>query len=209
MYYKNKTQKVLEQMDVGKIGEIFFIKHIFPNIKHFKNKKIVDLRGTKLEKNKDIDFLIVPNDYHVDVENLDWQENVINELSYHTENNLSDSNIFAIEIKTDKKANIANNLVYDITSHDKPGGCARTICDFLFYVVLDENNNIIKHLNINMFKLRRFLRENCKNINKIKGLSLLNMQDEQNINDGNSLLLLVNFNLLNNIAKTYEVNGTL
>ena len=207
---KSKSEKVNEQMEIGNIGEDIFCIEFVPTIKSFYNKKIVDLRGTLLEKDNDIDFLLVPLEYTVDINNLEWQEKIKNELTYHTEDSLKNAEIFAIEIKTDKKSYKTNRLVYDITSHDKRGGCARSLCDFLFYVVIDDNNNACNYYFFNMFKLRRYIREHCEEINKTKNFFLLNFKDDINETDSKSLLLLINFNILvkNKIGKKYNVYGT-
>ena len=172
------------------------------------------MRGTQFEKDYDIDFLILPKDMFVDKNNLEWQKSIKNELIYHTEKNIGESNIFAIEIKTDTKAIKTGNIAYDITSHDKPGGLARSLADFAFFVIIDENNTIAKYCMVNMFKFRRVIGQQIKDVNKIGGFFMTYFKDEENEKDGNSLLLLTSFNFLekNNVAKVYNFkvfNGTL
>ena len=50
MSEKPKKEKVKEQIEVGKIGEDFFLKYYVPTIKQFVEKQIVDMRGTQFEK---------------------------------------------------------------------------------------------------------------------------------------------------------------
>ena len=45
-----------------------------------------------------------------DKDNLEWQKTIKNELSYHTEKSIKNSEIFAIEVKTDSKALKTNNI---------------------------------------------------------------------------------------------------
>lgn len=214
MSEKTKDEKVKEQIEIGKIGEDFFLKYYVPTIKQFVGKQIVDMRGTQFEKDYDIDFLILPKEMFVDKDNLEWQKSIKNELIYHTEEKIGESKIFAIEVKTDTKAIKTGNIAYDITSHNKPGGLARSLADFAFFVIIDKNNMVAKYCMVNMFKFRRIIGEQIKDVNKVKGFFMTYFKDEENEKDGNSLLLLTSFNFLekNNVAKVYNFkvfNGTL
>lgn len=211
MEYKKKSDKVKEQSDIGKIGEDFFLNTIFPI--HFLSHKVyIDTKGTQLEKDKDIDALIFKTDEQININDLNTQNEIKERLSYHTLKNLESQDFYAIEIKTDKRITETGNIVYDITSHDKPGGLARSECDFLIYVFLDKNNQVCKYAIINMFKLREYIRVNNQLYNvKGSGLKIKNFQDKENKKDGNSLLLLINIYKLqeNKIAMIKNVNGTL
>lgn len=194
-------------MKIGKIGESFFEKYYFPTIKRSDETKIIDVRKTRLERENDIDYIVVPKDMIVDdVNNLEWQNFIKDELMSHTEKKLKKSKIFAIEVKTDTKALKTGNVPYDITSHDKPGGLGRSLADFIFFAAIDENQNVRKYSMINSFKLRRVIGENCEKINKIPGLFMKYFKDGENKKDGNSLLLLTSFEFLekNKIAKVYD-----
>lgn len=210
MENKKKSEKVKEQQDVGEIGENFSFKFILP--KFPSHKVCVDTRGTQLEKDKDIDALLFKTDEKIDINDLNTQNDIKERLSYHILDGLEEQDFYAIEIKTDKRITETGNIVYDITSHDKPGGLARSECDFLIYVFLNENNQVCKYSIINMFKLREYIRVNCNLIGvEGSGLKYKDFQDEENEKDGNSLLLLINIYKLkeNNIATIKEVNGTL
>ena len=210
MGYKLKKQKVKEQMDIGKIGEEFFLNYIFP--KHFfTHTNCYDIRGTKLEEDIDTDFIISISNDEINIQNLEVQDFIKSELKKHTEESIQTEKYWGIEVKTDNPITRTGNIVYDITSHDKSGGMARSRADFIIYVFIDDSNKIIKYSIINLFKLRRFIRENNKLINKTNNFKSTNFKDKENEKDGNSLLFLINIYFLekNNIAIIKDVNGTL
>ena len=203
--YKTKSTKVKEKMDVGIVGESFFTDYVYE--KDFKSlyKKCFDLRGTPIERDYDIDFLLSKEDVNIDINDLAEQEKIRQYLkSISSKDDIKEKPFVGVEVKTDTRILTTNNIVYDITSHDKTGGLARSETTFIIYCFVDENNVVVKYAIINMLRLRRFMRENHYNIWKPdSGIKSLNFKDDENELDGNSWVLLIDIDLLakNKIAK--------
>lgn len=214
--YKTRNEKFTKESSKGIIGEKFFETYIFP--KHFKPKGFYycyDIRDTESSKFFDIDYVLEKlNENATDNSDLvKFQSYLDKQISKHTLKNLEKANFLGIEVKTDTRILKTGNIVYDVTSHDKAGGLARSRCDFLVYVCITEKeHNIEKYIIINMFKLRKYLRENHDKINvKGSGIKTHCFYDAENKSDGESLLFLININNLTkkNIAIIKETNGTL
>ena len=82
------------------------------------------------------------------------------ELIYSREANKR--NIYKFEVKTDTRAHITRNVVYEIISHDTAGCLGESKADYVYYVFVDDTSGeIVKKeaWSINLPKWRKYLRE--------------------------------------------------
>lgn len=187
---KNNFQRDLE---FGKIGENDFITNQYNKILIKKYPYFYDTRDIPKFRNVDVDFVIskVPLDLSTEEKIQSLIDN-----TKHFEQGLRNANYLFVEIKTDRMAYKTNNMVYKITAKDGAGSTARSKCDFLYYYVVDKNDKIWKGYCYSMFKLRRFIGENCEQINHTPNMRLKYWVNKNNKFDSRCLILLINYKWL-------------
>ena len=100
----------------------------------------------------------------------------------------------AYEVKTDTYGLISRNIVFEDLSNSNSGCMARTKADYLFYVFVDKNNEIVEEYLINVKKLRRWLMSNFEKINQCDYLQSRSMRRGQD----NTGIFLINIDHLIN-----------
>ena len=114
--------------------------------------------------------------------------------AYYAGKTSSEANAVAYEVKTDTFGLISRNIVFEDLSNSNSGCMARTKADFLFYVFVNKQNEIIEEYLINIKKLRWWLMANFGNINKCDYLQSRSMRRGQD----NTGIFLINIDYLIN-----------
>lgn len=114
--------------------------------------------------------------------------------AYYLGKATSAANAIAYEVKTDTFGIISRNIVFEDLSNSNSGCMARTKADFLFYVFINKQNEIVEEYLINIKKLRWWLMSNFGNINKCDYLQSRSMRRGQD----NTGIFLINVDHLVN-----------
>ena len=114
--------------------------------------------------------------------------------AYYAGKTSSEANAVAYEVKTDTFGLISRNIVFEDLSNSNSGCMARTKADFLFYVFINKQNEIVEEYLINIKKLRWWLMSNFGNINKCDYLQSRSMRRGQD----NTGIFLINIDYLIN-----------
>ena len=114
--------------------------------------------------------------------------------AYYLGKATSAANAVAYEVKTDTFGIISRNIVFEDLSNSNSGCMARTKADFLFYVFVNKQNEIVEEYLINIKKLRWWLMSNFGNINKCDYLQSRSMRRGQD----NTGIFLINVDYLVN-----------
>lgn len=114
--------------------------------------------------------------------------------AYYLGKATSAANAVAYEVKTDTFGIISRNIVFEDLSNSNSGCMARTKADFLFYVFVNKQNEIVEEYLINVKKLRWWLMSNFGNINKCDYLQSRSMRRGQD----NTGIFLINVDYLVN-----------
>ena len=114
--------------------------------------------------------------------------------AYYLGKATSAANAVAYEVKTDTFGIISRNIVFEDLSNSNSGCMARTKADFLFYVFINKQNEIVEEYLINIKKLRWWLMSNFGNINKCDYLQSRSMRRGQD----NTGIFLINIDYLIN-----------
>ena len=126
--------------------------------------EILSARGRRHEDISDIEeFRIFDIDiiqYNDDV--CTWK--TVLDAYYHGKY-ASDVNAVTYEVKTDTYGVKSRNIVYEVISNSNSGCLARTKADYLFYVFLNKENEIIEEFLIDIKKLRWWIMENFDKVN--------------------------------------------
>ena len=100
----------------------------------------------------------------------------------------------AYEVKTDTYGIVSRNIVFEDLSNSNSGCMARTKADYLFYVFVNKQNEIVEEYLINVKKLRWWLMSNFGKINKCDYLQSRSMRRGQD----NTGIFLINIDHLIN-----------
>ena len=155
--------------------------------------EILKEKGHKLEDVSDIEeFRIFDIDilqYNNDETN---SEKVLD--AYYMGKTTSAADAIAYEVKTDTYGLVSRNIVFEDLSNSNSGCMARTKADYLFYVFVDKNNEIVEEYLINVKKLRWWLMSNFEKINQCDYLQSRSMRRGQD----NTGIFLINIDHLIN-----------
>ena len=114
--------------------------------------------------------------------------------AYYLGKPTSSANAVAYEVKTDTYGLVSRNIVFEDLSNSNSGCMARTKADYLFYVFVDKNNEIVEEYLINVKKLRWWLMSNFSKINQCDYLQSRSMRRGQD----NTGIFLINIDHLVN-----------
>ena len=113
---------------------------------------------------------------------------------YYMGKTTSAADAVAYEVKTDTYGIVSRNIVFEDLSNSNSGCMARTKADYLFYVFVNKQNEIVEEYLINVKKLRWWLMSNFGNINKCDYLQSRSMRRGQD----NTGIFLINVDHLVN-----------
>jgi hypothetical protein len=114
--------------------------------------------------------------------------------AYYMGKTTSAADAVAYEVKTDTYGIVSRNIVFEDLSNSNSGCMARTKADYLFYVFVNKQNEIVEEYLINVKKLRWWLMSNFGKINKCDYLQSRSMRRGQD----NTGILLINIDHLIN-----------
>ena len=112
--------------------------------------------------------------------------------AYYMGKTTSAADAVAYEVKTDTYGIVSRNIVFEDLSNSNSGCMARTKADYLFYVFVDKNNEIVEEYLINVKKLRWWLMSNFSKINQCDYLQSRSMRRGQD----NTGIFLINIDHL-------------
>ena len=114
--------------------------------------------------------------------------------AYYMGKTTSAADAIAYEVKTDTYGLVSRNIVFEDLSNSNSGCMARTKADYLFYVFVDKNNEIVEEYLISVKKLRWWLMSNFGKINQCDYLQSRSMRRGQD----NTGIFLINIDHLVN-----------
>ena len=175
---RDKTDFNNDVYAYGPIGERALMKRIIDSGKTF-----FDVSEIPAYQHYDID-LIQPS--RKDVEK--------GEYLICLQNNIPLEKLGAIsyEVKTDTYGIKSRNIVWEMLSNSNPGCLARSAADYLYYVFLDKENNIVEEYLMKMKSVRKWLMEHFYEINNCDYLKSKSMRRGQD----NTGILLINIDHL-------------
>ena len=112
--------------------------------------------------------------------------------AYYMGKTTSAADAVAYEVKTDTYGVVSRNIVFEDLSNSNSGCMARTKADYLFYVFVDKNNEIVEEYLINVKKLRWWLMSNFGKMNQGDYLQSRSMRRGQD----NTGIFLINIDHL-------------
>lgn len=148
-----------------------------------KGHKFEDVSDIEEFRIFDIDILQYNNDETNSDKVLD---------AYYMGKTTSAADAVAYEVKTDTYGIVSRNIVFEDLSNSNSGCMARTKADYLFYVFVDKNNEIVEEYLINVKKLRWWLMSNFSKINQCDYLQSRSMRRGQD----NTGIFLINIDHL-------------
>ena len=148
-----------------------------------KGHKFEDVSDIEEFRIFDIDILQYNNDETNSEKVLD---------AYYMGKTTNAADAVAYEVKTDTYGLISRNIVFEDLSNSNSGCMARTKADYLFYVFVDKNNEIVEEYLINVKKLRWWLMSNFSKINQCDYLQSRSMRRGQD----NTGIFLINIDHL-------------
>ena len=148
-----------------------------------KGHKFEDVSDIEEFRIFDIDILQYNNDETNSEKVLD---------AYYMGKTTSAADAVAYEVKTDTYGVVSRNIVFEDLSNSNSGCMARTKADYLFYVFVDKNNEIVEEYLINVKKLRWWLMSNFSKINQCDYLQSRSMRRGQD----NTGIFLINIDHL-------------
>ena len=155
--------------------------------------EILKEKGHKFEDVSDIEEFRI-----FDVDILQYNNDETNSEkvldAYYMGKTTSAADAVAYEVKTDTYGLISRNIVFEDLSNSNSGCMARTKADYLFYVFVDKNNEIVEEYLINVKKLRWWLMSNFSKINQCDYLQSRSMRRGQD----NTGIFLINIDHLIN-----------
>lgn len=114
--------------------------------------------------------------------------------AYYMGKTTSAADAVAYEVKTDTYGIVSRNIVFEDLSNSNSGCMARTKADYLFYVFVNKQNEIVEEYLINVKKLRWWLMSNFGKINQCDYLQSRSMRRGQD----NTGIFLINIDYLIN-----------
>ena len=178
----------------GKLREHTDFKHdsvVYGPIGEIRLKEILTEKGHRWE-----DVSSNP-DFHVfDVDILQYvtEDSDLAKVleAYRSNKSTVVAGAVSYEVKTDTFGIVSRNIVWEDISNSNPGCMARTKADYLFYVFIDKNKEIVEEFLIEVKKLRRWLLKNFGDLNKVEYLKSKSMQRGED----NTAIFLINVDKL-------------
>ena len=156
-------------------------------------KEILTEKGHNFEDVSDIEEFRI-----FDIDILQYNNDETNSEkvleAYYMGKTTSAADAVAYEVKTDTYGIVSRNIVFEDLSNSNSGCMARTKADYLFYVFVNKQNEIVEEYLINVKKLRWWLLSNFGNINKCDYLQSRSMRRGQD----NTGIFLINVDHLVN-----------
>ena len=156
-------------------------------------KEILTEKGHNFEDVSDIEEFRI-----FDIDILQYNNDETNSEkvleAYYMGKTTSAADAVAYEVKTDTYGIVSRNIVFEDLSNSNSGCMARTKADYLFYVFVNKQNEIVEEYLINVKKLRWWLMSNFGNINKCDYLQSRSMRRGQD----NTGIFLINVDHLVN-----------
>ena len=181
---REKTDFKKDLVTYGPIGERRLMEILTE-----KGRRFEDISGIEEFRIFDIDII----QYNDDICNY---QNVLD--AYYNGKFADSVNAVAYEVKTDTYGIISRNIVYEVISNSNSGCLARTKADYLFYVFVNKQNEIVEEYLIDIKKLRWWLMSNFDNVNKCEYLKSKSMRRGKD----NTGIFLINIDyLINNESK--------
>ena len=156
-------------------------------------KEILKEKGHKFEDVSDVEKFRI---FDIDILQYNNHETNSDKVldAYYMGKTTSAADAVAYEVKTDTYGLISRNIVFEDLSNSNSGCMARTKADYLFYVFVDKNNEIVEEYLINVKKLRWWLMSNFSKINQCDYLQSRSMRRGQD----NTGIFLINIDHLVN-----------
>lgn len=156
-------------------------------------KEILTEKGHNFEDVSDVEEFRI-----FDVDILQYNNDETNSEkvldAYYMGKTTSAADAVAYEVKTDTYGIVSRNIVFEDLSNSNSGCMARTKADYLFYVFVNKQNEIVEEYLINVKKLRWWLMSNFGKINKCDYLQSRSMRRGQD----NTGIFLINIDHLIN-----------
>ena len=154
-------------------------------------KEILKEKGHKFEDVSDIEEFRI---FDIDILQYNNDETNSDKVldAYYMGKTTSAADAVAYEVKTDTYGIVSRNIVFEDLSNSNSGCMARTKADYLFYVFVDKNNEIVEEYLINVKKLRWWLMSNFSKINQCDYLQSRSMRRGQD----NTGIFLINIDHL-------------
>ena len=181
---REKTDFKKDLITYGPIGERRLMEILTERGRRFE-----DISGVEEFRIFDVDII----QYNDDI--CTYQ----NVLDAYYKGKFADSvNAVAYEVKTDTYGIISRNIVYEVISNSNSGCLARTKADYLFYVFVNKQNEIVEEYLIDIKKLRWWIMSNFDYVNKCEYLKSKSMRRGKD----NTGIFLINIDyLINNESK--------
>ena len=156
-------------------------------------KEILTEKGYNFEDVSDVEEFRI---FDIDILQYNSEESDSEKVldAYYMGKTTSAADAIAYEVKTDTYGLVSRNIVFEDLSNCNSGCMARTKADYLFYVFVDKNNEIVEEYLINVKKLRRWLMSNFEKINQCDYLQSRSMRRGQD----NTGIFLINIDHLIN-----------
>lgn len=175
--YTNFNNDVYEY---GPIGEEALCKHLIESNKHYINvSKLTEFQPY------DVDIIQI-NDNNIQTElYLDYFKNNVS---------LKKLNAISYEVKTDTYGLKSRNIVWEVFSNSNNGCMSKSKADYLYYVFINNNKEVVEEYMINMKKIRWWLMSHFDKINQTSYLKSKSMRRGKD----NTGILLINVDHLVN-----------
>ena len=183
---RDKTNFQNDLVEYGLIGEQKLCQLLTE-----KGKQFIDVSNLKEFREYDIDIIQTQRN------NLTNQD-FLNILK--SGESLKNVDAISYEVKTDTVGLKSRNIIWEVFSNSNIGCMIKTKADYLYYVFIDDNKNVVEEYLINLKKLRWWLMSNFHNINQCNYLKSKSMRRGED----NTGIFLINIDYLlqetNNIA---------
>ena len=159
-------------------------------------RRLMEILKEKGHKFEDVSYIEEFRIFDIDILQYNNDETNAEKVldAYYIGKTTSAADAVAYEVKTDTYGLISRNIVFEDLSNSNSGCMARTKADYLFYVFIDKNNEIVEEYLINIKKLRRWLMSNFEKINQCDYLQSRSMRRGQD----NTGIFLINIDHLIN-----------
>ena len=141
-------------------------------------RRLMEILKEKGHKFEDVSYIEEFRIFDIDILQYNNDETNAEKVldAYYIGKTASAADAVAYEVKTDTYGAVSRNIVFEDLSNSNSGCMARTKADYLFYVFLDKNNEIVEEYLINVKKLRRWLMSNFEKINQCDYLQSRSMR---------------------------------
>lgn len=183
---RDKTNFQNDLVEYGLIGEQKLCQLLTE-----KGKQFIDVSNLKEFREYDIDIIQIQRNNLTNQDFLDILK---------SGESLKNVDAISYEVKTDTVGLKSRNIIWEVFSNSNIGCMIKTKADYLYYVFIDDNKNVVEEYLINLKKLRWWLMSNFHNINQCNYLKSKSMRRGED----NTGIFLINIDYLlqetNNIA---------